>query len=112
MISSLLIWRKSSTQRLKQWQNSSVLINEKTLPNVSWEGIPFFNDSSFVNHASFALPNVSMATQLSAPQIDAQSVIKKMSMSLCRFRLSMRGSSMDSKCEMMDVVGIEGFLSH
>jgi len=49
-----------------------------------------------------------MATQLSAPQIDAQSVIKKMSLSSCRFRLSMRGSSIDEKCEMMDVVGIVG----
>jgi len=32
-----------------------------------------------------------------------------MPLSLCRFRLSMRGSSIDSKCEMMDVVGIEVF---
>ena len=47
-----------------------------------------------------------MATQLSAPQIDAQSVIKKMSLSSCRFRLSIRGSAIDEKCEMMDVVGI------
>ncbi len=50
-----------------------------------------------------------MATQLSAPQMDAQRVMKKMSMSSCRFRLSIRGSSMNEKCEMMDVVGIAGF---
>jgi len=47
-----------------------------------------------------------MPTQLSAPQIDAQSVIKKMSLSSCRFRLSTRGFAMDEKCVMMDVAGI------
>ena len=31
-----------------------------------------------------------------------------MSLSSCRFRLSTRGSSIDEKCEMMDVVGIVG----
>jgi len=47
-----------------------------------------------------------MGAQLSAPQIVAQRVIKKISLSSYRLRFSMSGSPMDEKFEMMELVGI------
>ena len=76
---------KSLTQLAKHWPNCLLSMAAKTFPRVSWEGIPCFSPNNFVNQSSFALPNSSIATQLSAPHITAQMVIKNMSSSLCSF---------------------------
>jgi hypothetical protein len=60
---------KSATHLEKHSLNSSVSINAKTSPKVSCEGTPFSSLNSSVNQRSFASPNSSMATQLSAPHI-------------------------------------------
>ncbi len=70
---------KSATHLEKHSLNSSVSINAKTSPKVSCEGIPFSSLNSSVNQLSFASPNYSMAPQLSAPHMTAQSVIKNIS---------------------------------
>jgi len=48
----------------------------KTFPKVSCEGMPFSNPNTSSNQSFLDLPNSSIATQLSAPQITPQMAIK------------------------------------
>lgn len=96
---------KSPAQRLKQILNSWLSITAKTLPNVSCEGMPCSNPNTSVNHASLALPNVSIDTQSSAPQITAHRVMKNISPNLCSFRRLIHKSGIEEKCSMIEAVG-------
>ena len=57
----------------------------KTRPNVSWEGMPLGSFRNLANQSLLALPNSSISTQLSAPQITAPRVMTMMSSSSCRY---------------------------
>jgi len=96
---------KSAAQFEKHLLKCSVSIVAKTSPNVSWEGLPFFKSSCSVNQAFLVCPNRSIATQLSAPQIVAQRVMKKISESSCFFRLFTLGSVIVEKWCIIDTIG-------
>lgn len=70
-----------STQRIKLRWNSSASIIPNTSPNVSCEGIPYFNSKNSRSHSSLLFPNVSTSTQLSAPATTAQIAITEISIS-------------------------------
>jgi hypothetical protein len=53
---------------------------------------------NFFYHWCFALLKLSIPAQLSAPQIIPKMAIVRISISLCRFVRSMRGSSISAKC--------------
>jgi hypothetical protein len=60
---------------------------------VSWERMPLGNSRILLSHSRFALPNCSISTQVSAPQITAQMAIIRISCKLCLRVRSIRGSS-------------------
>ncbi len=91
-------WLMACTHSMKLLSNSSGLSAANTLPNVSWEGIPFGSFKNPFSHSSLVFPNNSMSTQLSAPQITPQMAITRMSSNLCRLVRSMRGSLTLLKC--------------
>ena len=66
------------TQLRKPWLNCSLSSMAKVSPKVSWDGMPLAKLRYWLNHACWALPKASMATQLSAPQRTPQTVMKIM----------------------------------
>ena len=76
------------------------LINEKTRPKVSCDGIPCSRDKYCSNQLRFMFANFSIATQPSQPQRTAHSVIKNMSSNLCNCFLLRRGSVISLKCSI------------
>ena len=46
-----------------------------TRPKVSWDGMPLGSRKNRLNHSRRALPNSSISTQLSAPQITPHNIL-------------------------------------
>lgn len=68
--------------------------------------MPFGSSKNVYNHSYFAHPYVSIATQLSAPHITAQMAIVKISINLCRFVRSIRGSDICAKWSAIVILGL------
>ena len=64
---------------------------------MSCEGIPFGSSRNLPNHFSFAVPNVAISSQVLAPQIAPHMAMTMISINLCSFWRSMRGSALVHK---------------
>ena len=86
------------TQFMKQAPNWSGSSRPNTRPKVSWDGMPWGSRKNRLNHSRRALPNSSISTQLSAPQITPQMVMTMLSSNSWRLARSARGSTSPAKC--------------
>ena len=59
---------------------------------MSGEAIALVNSKKVANHSRFDSPNSAISSQLSAPQMVAQTAITNISFKECSFFLSIRGS--------------------
>ena len=66
---------------------------EKTLPKVSWDGMPLGRSSRFSNHSFLALPNISTSVHESAPLVTALRAMKMTFLSSWRLARWSLGSS-------------------
>ena len=83
---------KSCTHSRKQARNCSGLIRANTLPKVACDGMPLGSTRNLSKNARLSLPNCSISTQSSAPQMTAQMAMVMMSSSSCSFVRSTLGS--------------------
>ena len=96
-ITPLTVPVKPLTQSKKHCSNSCGLIRQKTRRNVSCDGIPFGSSKRLSSHSRLSFPNCSISGQLSAPQMTAQTAMIMISINLCSFVRSIRGSCIFAK---------------
>src|ERR1022692_4241108 len=97
---------KTFTQLMKHSVNASGFRAMKTLRNVSCEGMPLGNSRNFLSQPILERANSSMAVKALAPQIVANTAIKRTSPNLCNCVRCMRGSSILAKWLKNDADGM------
>lgn len=88
----------------KLFSNSSGFILENTLLLVSWDGMPLDSSRIVSSHSCFTFPNCSISSHTSAPQITAQIAIMMISINLCNFVRSIRGSTIFPKLSSHEII--------